>query len=133
MTDVAFYTRVIASAERIIEKYGRPFTLRHLVDNDPVDPDKPWDASDPTPTDVPLIGAFTEYDRSLIDNTTILRTDKKLIFVDPGGLVTWEVSDKDIVIDSLPVMTPDNYIVCNPKITAPGPVKVVYELQLRKG
>lgn len=131
----AFYAAIITSADLLVQKYGRQFTLTHLTANAPADPTKPWLQSDPTPTTVTLFGAFTKYDRKLIDNTTIKATDKKLIFLDPLGKITWgDISNSDVVQELPPPNgTGQRYIVMDVDIVAPGPVNAVYELQVRLG
>lgn len=136
-TQPDWYGPIIAAAELIVEKYGREFTLTNNAPTAPADPTQPWLESPPTVTTVTLWGAFTAYERKLIDNTTIKATDKKLIFVDyaanPQGVrssqITWEVSTADVVAE----LNGQQYIIVDVKITAPGPTKAVYELQLRVG
>lgn len=125
---MGFYDEAIGAAQVIIQEFGRQFKL--VTTSAPVIPDatKPWDVTPGAATIVPLWGVFSEYDRKMIDNTTVKRTDKKLIFVS-NPLITWNVSTKDTVQE----LSGEAYIVHDVKITAPGPIVAVYELQLRKG
>lgn len=125
---MGFYEEAIADAEETIRQYGRPIKVFHPTDAPPSDPNKPWEKGQPDlPPFVATNGVFTLYERKLIDNTVIKRTDKKLIFVATG--ITWELSTKDYITEE----SGERYIICDVDLIAPGPIKVLYEVQARKG
>lgn len=125
---MGFYEEVIADAEETIRLYGRGIKIFHPTDAPPADPDKPWERGTPdVPPFVATNGVFTAFDRKLIDNTVIKSTDKKLIFVATG--IDWELSTKDYITE----LTGERYIIRDANLIAPGPVKVLYEVQVRKG
>lgn len=125
-----FYTNIIARTKKIIQKYGRQFTITMLTDNAPVDMTKPWDKATPTPTVTTLSGVFSKYERKLIDNTTIKESDLKLIFVSDATL-SWTPTTRDTIAEVAPKS--GGYIIVDVDIIAPGDVEVAYTLQLRKG
>lgn len=48
------FDRQIATAKRLITKYGAPMTWRVMVDGAPVDPDMPWKPTEATTTEYPV-------------------------------------------------------------------------------
>ncbi len=54
------YDRQIASAKRMLKKYGQSITWTSLTDGDPSDSSQPWKVTDADPSDNTAIIAFFE-------------------------------------------------------------------------
>lgn len=122
------YDPIIATADRLITKYGRAIVARHVVDGAAPDPTKPWDK--PTagdPIDCPTNGVFTAYDAKSIDGTNIKATDLKLIFT--ATKLTFDLSSRDVIIDSLY----GQIAIIDVTLIQPGSTKVLYTVQTRRG
>lgn len=110
------YTRGVATATRLITKYGRSMTLRTIA--------RSGTSFDPTstPTDTTIIGAVIEFKTHQINGSLVKQGDKRILF---GSAVP--VAKDDKIIDGS-----DEYSIVDFKTIAPGPVVVMYKAQVRK-
>jgi hypothetical protein len=80
---VAQFDTSIATAKRLIEKFGETSTHRRKADGAPPDPNQPWNPGTQTLTDTPVSAVWLDYDLSRIDGQTIKRGDQE-VFI-PGS------------------------------------------------
>lgn len=74
---MADYSRQRATAERLIKKQGKPVTLQRTIKG-PYDPSTGGSVS--TTQNIQGFGVFVRFTNSEIDGTTILSSDRKLIY-----------------------------------------------------
>lgn len=74
-----FYTRLQATADRLIKSYGQAGTVTRVVQSGP--------AYDPvlTPTDYPCMLAVMNIDLSKVDGT-VIQADDKMVYISVAGL-----------------------------------------------
>lgn len=130
MSDAAFYLEVLKDAQALINEFGRGCTLFHRSMTTP-DASRPWEQEVASDVGVDLNIAFTKYDRKLIDGTTIKSSDEKAIFCWTPN-IDWEVSNSDYIQDN-EINGGRKYIIVDLDIICPGPVTVVYQVQVRRG
>ncbi|MBX4870586.1 hypothetical protein HJA85_27065 [Rhizobium bangladeshense] len=87
------YTRLQATAKRLIEKYGQAGNIRRITPPDPVT------GGDGTATDYPCRLFPASYDRRYVDGTNILASDKQLYIGAIGIGVSPKVGDVAIGAD----------------------------------
>ncbi|WP_416066100.1 hypothetical protein ACK9YZ_07035 [Rhizobium sp. ZK1] len=92
MTD-PLYTRLQATAQRLITKYGQAGTIRRITPSDPVT------GGDGTTRDYPCRLFPAGYDRRYVDGTNILASDKQLYIGSIGIGVSPKVGDVAIGAD----------------------------------
>lgn len=69
------YSGPLATADRLIDRFGQDGLIRRETPG--VGP--AYDPGEPTTTDYPAVFAVTAYDNRLIDGSTILATDKRVL------------------------------------------------------
>ena len=88
---MAQYDSAIATATRLIAKFGGPAVLRRFTDAALEDPDKPWRRSKPSTNDTPIQAAFLNFGdmgragEQYMPGTDI-QTGDKLVFISGGTL-----------------------------------------------
>lgn len=119
----AFYNRMLATASRLIKKFGAPTVFRSLLSVPNPNPSKP-----PTTTIVETTydAVFTKIDEKEIDGTRILTGDMRVLV---RGDITVDFKINGSIIDPK-----DSSIwkVINILPVAPGPVCVIFKVQVRK-
>jgi hypothetical protein len=120
---MSFYSDMAEMAREQIEEYGRTVILRrnnegaYNADTDTMDGG--------TVSDVSVKVLFTEYRQNEIDNTIILRGDKKILIADAA--LGFAPQHNDIIVDGT-----DHYKVINLSTVQPGDTPLLYKLQVRK-
>ncbi|MCR6502589.1 hypothetical protein MUO32_26535 [Shinella sp. CPCC 101442] len=112
------YTRLQATAQRLIAKFGQQGTVTRLVQSGP--------SYDPvqTPTDYPCMLVVMDYEDRAIDGTLILRTDK-LLYVSTQGLSIAPDRADTISVGE------QTFAIKNVKQINPAGLVVYYEVQGR--
>ena len=113
-------------AARLIIKKGRQITFRRRVTAEVADPKRPWDKEPPNERDFKVKAVLLDYEKRFINGTTILAGDKSCLI--PATLLPFQPAKKDRIWD-------DKYrkwfSIENVEVLDPGPVDVLYTLQLR--
>jgi hypothetical protein len=101
------FTRLQATAQRLITKYGQPGKMRRVTPPDPIS------GGDGTPTDYDCRLFPATYDRRYVDGTNILASDKQLYIGSIGLAVLPQVGDLAIGADGTEYLIvdddPNNY------------------------
>jgi hypothetical protein len=101
------YTRLQATAQRLLTKYGQAGIIRRIAPPDPVN------GGDGTQTDYPCRMFPASYDRRYVDGTTILASDKQIYIGSIGLGVSPQVGDLAIGADGTEYLIvdddPNNY------------------------
>ena len=129
---MAVYDSFRATAQRLIDKYGRVVTIVAVPDNIPADADEPWEHVEPVdPPEYDVRGCVVpafNYNRS--DDIEVKATDKECLVaasvLEAAGL-TREPSTKDTLIDGDKV-----YRIMACDTVNPGEQNVLFTLLLRK-
>jgi hypothetical protein len=114
------YSRPLATADRLIKRYGQTGVLRRIVSTGP--------ANNPTQTktDYDAVFAVLDYENRQIDGTRILATDN-LVYLSAKDLpIKVAVTDKLVDAEGLV------YNIIRPKRLSPAGVIVYYEIQARR-
>lgn len=116
------YTATRATAERLLERFGRSVSLRRTT----VSGGDAWNPGGGTATTVnhAATAVVTEYDAREIDGTLIRREDRRVILSTEGLSVTPATSDKVVVGATV-------YAIVNVAPLEPGGTVVLYEIQAR--
>jgi hypothetical protein len=133
------YTKSIATAKRLIEKFGRSITLRRrALDQSQTDTNQPWKVTAAAPTDVETYGVFID-PRNSEDNYDFAikseyRTDRVRIdlhIIVPSlydGSTDAQVEPGDLVVDAVRGKT---YTVITASPLAPGDLTCAWILQVQ--
>jgi hypothetical protein len=127
------YTRMRATAERLIGENGRTMTFTKLGST-PVDPAEPWrEDTGADDTAIPVIVLETEFENEDIDGQLVRRGDKKMLVAAsaletaaPSGADT-DLEDYDQLLDGTTEWKIERVIP-----TRPGDPRVIYEVHVRK-
>ena len=120
----AFYEKLLVTAQRLIQQFGEPVTIRKDTSTvDPIAgpgfdaPSGPWDTFTPS-------GIVRRYADNLIDGTRILSSDRELI-IEAGAGYTPEMGDK-------PEIDGETWVVVNVTTSKPTSLALVHFLQVRR-
>src|SRR4051812_15674762 len=106
MTD-ALYTRLQATAQRLIKKYGQAGTIRRITPPDPVT------GGDGTSTEYLCSLVPMSYDQRYIDGTNIRASDRQLYISGVGLAIKPTVGDEAVTADGvvyhIVAADPNNY------------------------
>ncbi|SFS42336.1 hypothetical protein [Brevundimonas viscosa] len=116
------YTRAAATAERLIQKFGQTGKLR--VETPGSGPS--YDPGEPTITDHDAVMAVLEFEKSDVDGTRILATDKRILVAAKGLPV--EPSTEHQLLDA----AGQAYSVIAVDPLSPAGVPVFYWVQARR-
>ena len=125
---MTFYSNLAATAQRLVNQFGGPVTLRR-PDAGTYDP-VTGEGTAGAPTDYPLKGLLLDYKSigsgmKYAEGTEIRADDKRLLLAAEGLAITPEPTDRAIV-------GAVSYQVVNIKKINPAGTPVLYELQVRK-
>ena len=116
------YAASRATADRLIRSFGQAATLNHRTTTTPANP---WDAPTVTTTSYSVQIVVETYKDGLVNGTSILSGDRKILLSALGLAVVPTVEDT-LTIGG------DAWGVVNVKPLAPGTTVVLYEIQARK-
>ncbi len=116
------YTRAVATAQRLLTKFGQSATLRQTstIGGDPWDPG----SGTTTTTDTTITAAVLDYANGEIDGTLILASDRK-VYVAASDLAVTPAPADVLIIGS------DQLSVVNVKPLSPAGTTVYWEVQCR--
>lgn len=115
------YTRTLATANRLIERFGQLGAVRR-----PGTPTGPsYDPTPGTPTDDPARFVITAYMAREVDGTRVLSSDVKVLMA-PGGLLNDPTTNDKVIAGST------EYMIVDVSTLAPAGVAVLYTLQCRR-
>ncbi len=121
------YTRMTATAKRLIEKNGRTVTLRHKVEAD-ADGDRPWAETTGKSVEADAVGVFLDYTLAEIDGELIRRGDQKVLFAATSEeLEGTHVEDFDEVDDGGVI-----WKIQGVEPLCPGDTCLMYTMQVRR-
>lgn len=122
------YTEFQDLAVDLLGDSGRQVTIQRFSDPVAADPTKPWRAAPAAaPTSTQRVYAvFTEYNVRLVDGERIKVGDIKALV--PSRDLKFTPNTRDRVVDGS-----KTYSVVDTKETKPGPLSIIFELQLREG
>lgn len=115
------YARTVATADRMIERFGVAGTLRRRTTTGPE-----YDPTEGDPDDHACRFVVSGYSAMEIDGTRVLATDKKVMLA--KGALTVEPMLSDLLVDG----SSSSYKIIAIKPLQPGPVIVMWELQVRR-
>lgn len=115
------YGRTVATADRMIERFGIAGTLRRRTTTGP-----DYDPTEGDPVDHACRFVVSDYSAMEIDGTRVLATDKKLMLA--KGALTVEPMLSDLLVDGVS----SSYKVVAIKPLQPGATVVMWELQVRR-
>lgn len=127
---MADYTRAIASALRMITKYGQSVTLVKFADTTP-DSSQPWRTGAPTESTQTVFGVFQNYDlvsrggSRHIQGELILAGDKKFLIA-ASGLTNPPTPKGEIRVSSI------IWKIVSVEELAPSGTPIMYSLQVRQ-
>lgn len=126
------YTRMRATAERLVEENGRTLQLVRKDQGNPVDPTKPWRSStEAAEITVDVIGVVTEFEKEEVDGTLVLRTDKMALVaaksVSDAAPSNLNIEEYDALLDGA-----TRYRIIHPEVIEPGNQRILYILQVRQ-
>lgn len=126
---MANYTRMAATAKRLIEKNGRTVTLVRLS-RSALDTNKPWRGPDPDPDPAPAAitckAVIVPYEAKELEGSLIRNGDKRAFIADTS-LPDHDLEKFDTLIDG-----GDTYKIVSVALFNPGDVRLLYEIQLRR-
>ena len=117
-----FYERAGASALKLLKKYGQSATLKRTETT--TSPLKPWEPGASTTVSYPVTCVVADFSEKMIDGSTIIYGDKRVIVAAKDMPVVPCVSDV-IAVGAT------EYTIINVKTIAPAGAAVVYELHAR--
>ncbi|MBX4920993.1 hypothetical protein HJA76_14975 [Rhizobium bangladeshense] len=101
------YTRLQATAKRLIEKYGQAGNIRRIAPPDPVT------GGDGTPTDYPVKLVPMTYDQRYVDGSNVRASDRQLYISSVGLAIKPTVGDQAVTADGVSyhiiAADPNNY------------------------
>ena len=117
------YDRMVTKASSLITDFGRSLTLRQVAR--PPASGLPWDPSSETPTNIGVVGVVLDYDDREIDGAVILVGDRRVLISAMSPPV--DIVPGDEIVDGA-----DKYRIVNPRQLKPGPVTLLWEMQVRR-
>jgi len=117
------YSTIQTTAQTLIDKYGKAFTLSKTTGGSFVPATNSYSGG--STSTYAVNGVLSDYNKNLIDGSSIRFGDKKLIVAAKDLAVTPEAND--IIIDSS-----DNWTIVSVAEVKPASTKLIYELQLRR-
>lgn len=121
----AVYTRLAATALRLITKYGRDVTLKFATDTSPPDADQPWEPGAPSYVTKVVKGVIFPIDEKYVDGTTVLATDEQALVAAKN--LPAVPDPKTVLLDGT---TPYKTVKVDP--IGPGDIALVYTLIVRR-
>jgi hypothetical protein len=118
------YTRLQATATRLIKQYGRPVNVYHETDAPLPDPTKPWNPGARTFVAYPAQAVIFPVETEFVDDT-VLSTDEQCLL--SGGGLPDELTPKDYLVDGT-----DRYQIVKSEPIKPGDLTLVFTLFLRR-
>ena len=118
------YTQQIATAKRLLAKYGQSVSVYSYSDNTP-DATKPWRTSAPTSSVQTGTAAFFDYDVKHIDGELIHVGDKKVLLA-AKGLTSKPTPKGEIRVGA------DIWKIVNVNTLSPNGEDILYTLQVRQ-
>ena len=120
-------------AERLIEENGRTLSLVRLDQGNPTDPAKPWRGS--TEADeitVVVTGVVIEFEKEDFDGTLVRRGDKRILIADKS--VTDESNASNLKIEDYTFVLDGSvrWKIITAVLIEPGPLRIMYDLQVRQ-
>ena len=113
------YARSIATANRLIAKFGQTVTLKRVANSG----SEPWNPVQ-TETEHPATAVIVEFEDNEIDGTLVLRTDRKALIA--KGTLTIEPKPGDRLVVGSVILSVVRVAPLNP-----GGTVVMYEAQVR--
>ena len=124
------YTRMAATAKRLIEDNGRPVVIRKLSET-AADSAKPWRGTTGADTTVNPTAVILDYRATDVDGERIKRGDQRMLVAATSLPANTDLRTFDRVEDTDGSIETTYRIVRAEKIT-PGTVDVYWDLQLRE-
>ena len=115
------YARMVATADRMITRFGTAGTLRR-----PTSSGTPYNPTPGAPVDYACRFVVSDYSAMEIDGTRVLATDKKVMLA--KGSLTVEPELSDLLVDG----ASSSYRIVAIKPLQPGATVVMWELQVRR-
>jgi hypothetical protein len=124
---MAQYDGSIATALRLLQKFGESSTLVRRVDPAPADPEKPWDLGDPSETEyaVEAVWLDAEVSRELL---SLVQVGDQTVYVAASGLSV--VPDPGL--DTIQRVTGDRWNIISVKTLNPNGQLIMHELLVRQ-
>jgi hypothetical protein len=114
------YASIRKKAYEKLKKYGFTATLKRTIPGS----GPAWNPGTPTEVEFTVLALFEEYSDNMIDGTTIMRGDRKLLFSAEHFEAFPKTTDKLII-------NGEEFNIINVRPFAPGNVSILYTLQIR--
>lgn len=119
------YSGSIATAKRLIDKYGRAVTYQRRSVNE-IDPLKPWlGVTQRASQALAVFATFIEFEHREIDNEIIMRGDKRCLLA-AADFSTFRPDPGDEILDGTVTWS-----ILNVKTIQPGSLDVLYDVHVR--
>lgn len=123
------YERQIATAQRLISKFGGPATLVVTAPSTP-DPSKPWETPNDTEQSESVVAVFLRYQQKYIDNDVIHAGDQRVIVAADGLVFAPNLQGRvERVVGGV---TEAWKVVSSNPLNVNGQEPILYELQVRQ-
>lgn len=114
------YTRSVATADRLIAKFGQAGTLRRSTSTGPA-----YNPTAGVPADHPCTFVVDAFKNNEVDGSRVLASDKKILLAKDGPAIEPSASDKLLIGGVV-------HTIVNVEPLAPGGVVVMWTLQCRR-
>jgi len=121
------YTSKIATAHRLITKFGQACEVRRYTDGTPPDADKPWRPGDATMTSTTTVGVLLDFRPDQVEGYAYQRGDK-IAYIPAKGLEAWgPILDTDIIF-----IAGDEWAIIQPARVYPSNEDILFQNYVRK-
>lgn len=121
------YTSLAATAKRLIESNGRDVTLVRLSET-PVIPSQPWRGTTTASTTVTAKAVIVAFLEEEVDGELIRRGDLRAVIAENSIVPSQPIEDFTLLRDD----ENQEWKILDVQKVRPGPVTIVYKLQIRK-
>lgn len=124
---MAQFDNQIATAKRLIDKYGETSVHRRTVDGSPADPSQPWNPGTPVSTDTSVSAVWLNYDQQRVDGQTIKTGDQEVLI--PGSDLD---AAPDASTDVLIRASGEQWSIVSVEPLSPNGQLILYTVQVRQ-
>jgi hypothetical protein len=125
---MAQYDGSIATALRLLTKFGEASALVRRVDPAPADPDEPWELGAPSETEYPVKAAWLNAEVSRGPFLGLVQEGDQVVYVAASGLSV----TPDPSLDSIKRASGDRWSIEAVRTLSPNGQLIMHELLVRK-
>lgn len=124
---MAQFDTAIATAKRLIEKFGETSTHRRHEDGSPPDPNQPWNPGTETEVDTPVSAVWLNYDQKRVDGQLIKIGDQEVLI--PGSDLS---AAPDPETDLMLRASGEQWSIQSVDVLSPNGQRILYTLHCRQ-